>query len=95
MISELRAEIARGAWRVGERIPPEGQLAESLGVSRLSVREAVRVLVHSGLLSTRQGAGTYVTATDEAQVALRRHLGSVTADDILDVLLEGGDEGDV
>lgn len=85
VISELRAEIARGVWRVGERIPPEGQLAESLGVSRLSVREAVRVLVHSGLLSTRQGAGTYVTATDEGQVALRRHLGGVTADDILDV----------
>ncbi|GAA2412232.1 FadR/GntR family transcriptional regulator [Nonomuraea africana] len=84
-IGELRQEIMSGAWPVGSKIPSESQLAASLGVSRLSVREAVRVLVHAGLLTTRQGDGTYVTASDESQVALRRRLDRAAAMDIIDV----------
>ncbi|WP_327590344.1 FCD domain-containing protein [Nonomuraea sp. NBC_00507] len=84
-IDELRREIARGAWPVGTKIPSESQLAQSLGMSRLSVREAVRVLAHAGLLHTRQGDGTYVTATDESKVALRRRLDTAAAMDIIDV----------
>lgn len=48
----------------GERIPTERQLAERLGVSRNSVREAVKSLTAMGLLSSRVGSGTYVTALD-------------------------------
>jgi DNA-binding FadR family transcriptional regulator len=84
-IDELRREIARGVWPVGTKIPSESQLAQSLGMSRLSVREAVRVLAHAGLLHTRQGDGTYVTATDESKVALRRRLDTAAAMDIIDV----------
>ncbi|GAA1743503.1 FadR/GntR family transcriptional regulator [Nonomuraea bangladeshensis] len=84
-IGELRREIADGTWPVGTKIPSESQLAQSLGMSRLSVREAVRVLVHAGLLHTRQGDGTYVTATDESRVALRRRLDTAAAMDIIDV----------
>jgi DNA-binding FadR family transcriptional regulator len=84
-IAELREEIAAGRWIVGEKIPSESQLAEALGVSRLSVREAVRALVHTGLLTTRQGDGTYVTATDEAAVAFRRMLDQVAERDVEDV----------
>ncbi|NUO98949.1 MAG: FadR family transcriptional regulator [Nonomuraea sp.] len=84
-IEQLRREITSGAWPVGTKIPSESRLAESLGMSRLSVREAVRVLVHAGLLQTRQGDGTYVTATDESQVALRRRLDRAAAMDIIDV----------
>ncbi|GAA3258976.1 FadR/GntR family transcriptional regulator [Nonomuraea helvata] len=84
-IDELRREIARGVWPVGTKIPSESQLAQTLGMSRLSVREAVRVLAHAGLLHTRQGDGTYVTATDESKVALRRRLDTAAAMDIIDV----------
>ncbi|MGW0808030.1 FadR/GntR family transcriptional regulator [Nonomuraea sp. NPDC002799] len=84
-IDELRREIADGVWPVGTKIPSESQLAQSLGMSRLSVREAVRVLAHAGLLHTRQGDGTYVTATDESKVALRRRLDTAAAMDIIDV----------
>ncbi|MFI6927063.1 FadR/GntR family transcriptional regulator [Nonomuraea spiralis] len=84
-IEELRKEITSGAWPVGTKIPSESRLAEILGMSRLSVREAVRVLAHAGLLQTRQGDGTYVTATDESQVALRRRLDRAAAMDIIDV----------
>lgn len=84
-IDELRREITSGTWPIGTKIPSESQLAETLGVSRLSVREAVRVLVHAGLLATRQGDGTYVTALDESQVALRRRLDRAAAMDVIDV----------
>ncbi|WP_433238738.1 FadR/GntR family transcriptional regulator [Streptosporangium sp. CA-135522] len=84
-IGELRQEIASGAWPVGTKIPSESQLALALGVSRLSVREAVRVLVHSGLLTTRQGDGTYVIATDESEMALKRRLDRAAVMDIIDV----------
>lgn len=63
---QLRERLAAGAWEVGERLPSEVELAEQLGVGRSTVREAVRVLVHSGLLETRQGAGTFVLAREPA-----------------------------
>ncbi|KQY63605.1 MULTISPECIES: FadR/GntR family transcriptional regulator [unclassified Nocardioides] len=81
----LREEIAAGNWPVGHRIPPETALIESLGVSRTTVREAVRGLVHAGLLQPRQGDGTYVVATNATEVALRRRLLTATHDDIADV----------
>ncbi|MET3790083.1 FadR/GntR family transcriptional regulator [Aquamicrobium terrae] len=68
----LRAEITGGRWTVGERIPNEATLVEMLGVSRGTVREAVRALVSQGLLETRQGSGTYVRATADPAAALDR-----------------------
>jgi DNA-binding FadR family transcriptional regulator len=63
VIHALRTEIEKGTWPVGSRIPTEHGLAEALCVSRNTVREAVRALVHAGFLETRQGAGTYVLTT--------------------------------
>lgn len=74
VVDELRGQIAAGHWALGDRIPSEAELAATFGVSRTSVREAVRSLVQLGLLETRQGDGTYVVATDATQVALRRAL---------------------
>ena len=54
-IESLRQAIEKGHWAIGERLPVEAQLSESLGVSRNTVREAVRVLVHVGMLETRPG----------------------------------------
>ncbi|WGT64484.1 FadR/GntR family transcriptional regulator [Variovorax paradoxus] len=58
--NSIRAEISAGRWTVGSRIPIEPQLALLLGVSRGTVREAVKTLVSRGLLEVRQGSGTYV-----------------------------------
>ncbi|WP_420037608.1 FadR/GntR family transcriptional regulator [Streptomyces sp. cg28] len=85
VIDQLRREITSGRWPVGEKIPPESSLVGTLGVSRLSVREAVRALVHAGLLATRQGDGTYVTASDETSVALTRLLADVADRDVEEV----------
>lgn len=71
-IESLRHAIEQGHWSIGDRLPVEADLSESLGVSRNTVREAVRVLVHVGMLETRQGDGTYVRATRDAGETLRR-----------------------
>lgn len=71
-IERLRAQIGREGWGAGDRIPPEPELAQALGVGRGTVREAVRALAYLGLLEVRQGDGTYVRALDEPADALRR-----------------------
>ncbi|WP_115944480.1 FadR/GntR family transcriptional regulator [Amycolatopsis thermalba] len=76
VIGQLRDAIAEGEWAIGQRIPTEAALAESLAVGRNTVREAVRALAHSGLLEVRQGDGTYVRATSEVSGAIRRLCGS-------------------
>jgi DNA-binding FadR family transcriptional regulator len=56
----LREALLAKRWAIGERIPTEAKLAEALGVSKGTLREAVRVLVAQGFLEVRQGSGTYV-----------------------------------
>ncbi|MBO0775419.1 MAG: FadR family transcriptional regulator [Actinobacteria bacterium] len=59
-VRQLHEQLLAGRWQVGARLPAEPELAEQLGVGRSTLREAVRALVHAGLLETRQGSGTYV-----------------------------------
>jgi GntR family transcriptional regulator, transcriptional repressor for pyruvate dehydrogenase complex len=59
-VSQLREQVLSGHWPVGGRLPAETELAQQLEVGRSTVREAIRALVHAGLLETRQGSGTYV-----------------------------------
>ncbi|WP_163535701.1 FadR/GntR family transcriptional regulator, partial [Klebsiella pneumoniae] len=54
-IELIRGQIEGGAWKVGERIPREQELAEMLEVGRNTVREAIRVLSHGQVLEVRQG----------------------------------------
>lgn len=54
--------IERGTLVPGERLPRESDLAAQLGLSRSSLREAIRALTVVGALEARQGAGTYVTS---------------------------------
>ncbi|MFC4079714.1 FadR/GntR family transcriptional regulator [Amycolatopsis samaneae] len=69
---QLRRRIASGEFPVGTKLPTEFQLAQDFGVSRNSVREGVRALVHTGMVRARAGDGTYVTAADALTPALRR-----------------------
>ena len=68
----IRAEITAGNWRVGEQLPNEASLSARLGVSRGTVREAVRALVAQGMLETRQGSGTYVLSAADTTRSLDR-----------------------
>lgn len=62
----LREAIQLGILLDGERLPPEAKLAEQLGVSTVTLREALAVLREQGLVTTRRGrgGGTFVTAAD-------------------------------
>ncbi|MEU6248570.1 FadR/GntR family transcriptional regulator [Glycomyces sp. NPDC047010] len=64
VVNGIKHMIVSGQLRPGERLPVEKELAETLGVSRGSLREGVRALSMLGVLDTRQGDGTYVTSLD-------------------------------
>ena len=63
-IDKIKAMIIDGDLRPGARLPKEADLAEQLGLSRNSLREAVRALTLIRILETRQGDGTYVTSLE-------------------------------
>ncbi|WP_448003629.1 FadR/GntR family transcriptional regulator [Agromyces bauzanensis] len=64
----LRHIIASGELAPGQRFPPEAQLCERLQVSRGSLREAVRMLGALGVIESRHGSGTYVSALEPANI---------------------------
>ncbi|SEA39072.1 transcriptional regulator, GntR family [Rubrimonas cliftonensis] len=59
----LRLLCENGAYAVGDFLPPERNIAEEYGVSRATVREALRALESQGMIVRRQGSGTQVVAT--------------------------------
>src|SRR4030088_1569421 len=63
-IDRIRERIVSGAWGPGDRLPKESELAAELGVSRNSLREAVRALSQLRVLEVRQGDGTYVSSLE-------------------------------
>src|SRR5215213_10953127 len=60
---QIRAAILSGRLEQGERLPPERELAEQFGVSRVTVRDALRALEAMGLIDVRVGArgGAFIT----------------------------------
>lgn len=71
-IDRIREMIQSGAVKPGDKLPREPDLADTLGLSRNSLREAVRALSLLRILDVRQGDGTYVTelAADTLLAAL-------------------------
>jgi len=63
VLGRIEADLAAGRWALGERLPAERALAEELGVSRPSVREAIRVLEAMGIVRTAVGSGPDAGAT--------------------------------
>ncbi|HYS36647.1 MAG TPA: GntR family transcriptional regulator, partial [Pseudonocardiaceae bacterium] len=63
-IEKIKEMIVTGALHPGDRLPREADLAERLGLSRNSLREAVKALSLIHVLDVRQGDGTYVTSLE-------------------------------
>lgn len=59
---KLKKDIEEGIWQIGDRLPSERDLAESFVVSRMTLRQAVTLLVEEGVLERRMGSGTYVAS---------------------------------
>ena len=64
--STLERRILEGSLKPGDRLPAERELATELGVSRPSLREAIQKLASKGMVQSRQGGGTFVTAVLES-----------------------------
>jgi GntR family transcriptional repressor for pyruvate dehydrogenase complex len=64
LVARLREHIEQAGLGAGDRLPPERRLAEQLGVSRASIKQAIIVLQVQGLLEVRHGGGTYLLRTD-------------------------------
>ncbi|SLN36910.1 FadR/GntR family transcriptional regulator [Roseisalinus antarcticus] len=60
VVRQIELLILRGILRPGDRLPPERELSERLGVSRPSLREAIAELQAGGLVVTKAGAGVFV-----------------------------------
>jgi GntR family transcriptional regulator, transcriptional repressor for pyruvate dehydrogenase complex len=92
VLQRIEAQIVSGALRAGERLPPERELAELLGVSRPAVREALRVLEAQGAVRSQvgQGPGSGTTIervpSDALTRLLRLHvaLGSFPFEDVIE-----------
>ncbi|MBI3998745.1 MAG: FadR family transcriptional regulator, partial [Armatimonadetes bacterium] len=67
---QLIEAIRSNVYRVGSRLPPERVIAEQMGVSRPSVREALSALQLAGVLESRPGDGTYVVELPDRREAV-------------------------
>jgi len=65
----LRNELSSGQYKIGDRLPPERDIAEQFEVSRAVVREALIMLEIENLIEVRKGSGVYVMNLPEQQIA--------------------------
>jgi GntR family transcriptional repressor for pyruvate dehydrogenase complex len=88
VVEQIRRAIRTGRFLPGEKLPPERDLAQQLGVSRTTIREAARVLEGEGLINVRRGAGGGLVIVEQEfdrsrlREELRARFGEV--EDILD-----------
>ena len=85
VIARIQQQISLGVLLPGKRIPTETELGDVLGVSRTTIREAVVVLAHMGLLEVRQGDGTYVMASLPGRESLDQRLRRAAALEVYEV----------
>lgn len=67
IVSQLNDMIIEGRYNPGDKLPSEREMAEVLGVSRPSVREAITALAAMGILEVRPGEGTFVAHTSDRE----------------------------
>ncbi|MCI1591093.1 FadR/GntR family transcriptional regulator [Heyndrickxia oleronia] len=85
VVAQMEALIESGTWPIGYRIPPELELMGQFDVSRNTLREAIRALVHAGLLQTKQGSGTYVLTSSVLGAALEKRIQKASLLETLEV----------
>ena len=81
VMARLKEEIASGKYRPGDRLPSEQEMAKNFGVGRSSIREAIKVFQHLGVVDSRAAKGTFI-----------RQRAAISAEAITWALLLGGDD---
>ena len=88
VVAHVRGLIEKGALHPGDRLASERELVRDIGVSRPSVRAGLRSLAAMGVVTTRQGAGTFITAGPPALVneplGLLAALHGITREDLFE-----------
>ena len=85
--SQLKDQILSGTWQEGEKLPSEQELTEALGVSRSTIRQAIRSLADYGMVETRNGSGTYVKRQISGNYMLNIvPLSDLQTEDIVEIL---------
>lgn len=83
IVDRLQEDINSGKFKPGEKIPPEPELMKLYGVGRSTIREAIKTLAMSGILTVQQGSGTVVNTNLEGlsieQRIRRANLGDINA----------------
>lgn len=95
VFEQLKNNILAGKWAVGEKIPSETELSEIFGVSRSTVRQAIRSLADYGLIEVKLGAGSFVKQQDTGLFINGVIRSKLKQEDLLEVLdfccvMEGG-----
>ncbi|MEE1888425.1 FadR/GntR family transcriptional regulator [Pseudomonas carassii] len=85
VVEKLRQALARGQWRSGDMLPGQRELAEQLGISRPSLREAVIVLETLGLVRSMPGKGVLVLDADAAQAQETDTIAEASLADVLEL----------
>lgn len=70
VVDSIKEMIETEEYKVGEKLPAEAKMCEMLGVSRTSVREAIRVLQALGYVESRPGKGAFVAANHKEETTL-------------------------
>ncbi len=95
----MTEQIGAGVYRPGDQLPTEAQLRRQFGVSPVTIRRAVSLLLDRGLVTTTQGKGTFVRSLDMGEAVFRLHdLTDMWSDDksvdvrLLEARIVPGDE---
>ncbi|AOE62308.1 FCD domain-containing protein [Pseudomonas corrugata] len=83
VVEKLRAALARGQWRSGDMLPGQRELAEQLGISRPSLREAVIVLETLGLVRSMPGKGVVVLEASASDIHESNAVAGASLEDVL------------
>jgi DNA-binding FadR family transcriptional regulator len=81
---QLLDRVVKGTLSIGDKLPSENDLARSFGVSRPVVREAIGTLRAWGIVESKNGSGTFITAVQPRQVGFSL-LGGYSSDDLHEV----------
>lgn len=85
VVSKLQQQLSLGEYQAGQKLPSEPELMQQFGVGRSTIREAIRILANTGLLSVRQGSGTFVEIQNGIAEPLSQRLRRANAGDLDEV----------
>jgi len=78
LADDLRDRLAKHEWRQGDQLPTEAELVAAYGVSRATVRQALKTMENQGLITTRRGRGSFVVSDSMIRAGLQE-LSSITS----------------